>query len=160
MHKQALRNLLASEGLLKEASPLPISKSIARRMSGGSRAVEKGVAEILQMVPGTDYLQGPPGAFKGRTIKLKPGKLRWMSRADANKVKDTLATFGFEAQGGASRNIMWKPGVWVHFIPVPEADLMYGKVKTPNQVLVGNNITQKTMFFLDKLLGEGWGDGK
>jgi hypothetical protein len=130
-------------------TPISLNKSIERRMNGGATAVKRGVGEIMSLVPGTDVLAPPSGGGK-----FRPGMLRWVSRNDAKKVRETLLILGFRQSGA---RVISKGDVYVHFIPAPPSKKSPGfSSLVPGDVLIANTPTRKIMFFLDKLIGKDW----
>ena len=105
----SLRNILAGEGLIKQAS-IQLDKRTIARLNGGSLAIRRGVAAILDTVPGKYILDEE--TIWGR-VRLKPGYAKRVSISDAKKVRDTLLEQGWSKGASNMRSkegvLLWPP---------------------------------------------------
>ena len=135
---------------LQKTSSLTLPKSVLQRLKGGGLAVTRGLYEITSLVPGEDMLKGPKGPFGG-VPEFLPGQLRFVSKSDAQKVRDTMIAVGASPTGSAPLSSLWLAPAMVYFINVGKG------TKFPDDVLISVSPSASTMGFLDKLVGVGWG---
>ena len=88
-----LRKILAQEGLLKRAA-ISLDKTTIRRLNGGSTAIRKGIASILDSVPGTWVTSEE---FPWGRAKVKQGFVKLISVGSAKDIIRALEGQGWKS---------------------------------------------------------------